>query len=99
MNMRAYQDYIKAELMVLIPVLYIIGEFIKKTDRIDNRFIPMILGICGITLSLLYVFATEGVTALGSFTAITQGILVAGASVYAYELKDHIGAKEDEEDD
>ena len=99
MNMRAYQDYIKAELMILIPVLYIIGEFIKKTDKIDNKYIPALLGISGIFLSLLYVFATEGVNALGTFTAITQGILVAGAAVYAYEFKDHIGAKEDEEDD
>ena len=97
--MRAYQEYIKAELMILIPVLYILGEFIKKTDKIDNRYIPTLLGISGIFLSLLYVFATEGITALGAFTAITQGILVAGAAVYAYELKDHIGAKEDEEDD
>ena len=98
-NMRAYQDYIKAELLVLIPVLYILGEFIKKTDKIDNKYIPALLGISGIFLSLLYVFATEGITALGAFTAITQGILVAGAAVYAYEFKDHIGAKEDEEDD
>lgn len=96
--MREYQNYIKAELLILIPVLYVLGEFIKKTDKIENRFIPLLLGATGVLLSFLYIVATEGLTGTGLFTAITQGILVAGAAVYSNEVKEHL-KKEDEEDD
>lgn len=81
-----FSVYIKPELLILIPVLYVIGEMIKGSKTVQNRFIPVILGCTGVGLSILYVVATEGVTPLGFFTAITQGILVAGASVYANEI-------------
>ena len=96
--MRDYQTYIKAELMVLIPVLYILGDTIKLTDKIDKRFIPLVLGFAGTLLSMIYVVGQEGLSLTSLFTAITQGILVAGAAVYAYELKDHLFNKDDDED-
>lgn len=89
-----YQDYIKPELLVLIPVLYILGMIIKNTEKINNRYIPAILGLVGIALANLYVLATEGISGTSLFTAITQGILVAGAAVYANELIDHIGGEQ-----
>lgn len=80
------QEYIKPELLVLIPVLYIIGTMMKKINRIDDRCIPAVLGLVGILLSLIWIIGTEGFSALGIFTAITQGILVAGSSVYVNQL-------------
>ena len=85
-----YQDYIKPELLILIPVLYLIGIAIKKSN-IADKLIPLILGGISILLSGLYLFATEDISgskaiATALFTAITQGILIAGASVYANEL-------------
>ena len=47
--------------------------------------------MAGIALASLYVIATEGVTGTALFTAITQGILAAGAAVYANELIDQLG--------
>ena len=32
-----YQEYIKSELLVLVPVLYIIGMGLKKSKIKDNR--------------------------------------------------------------
>lgn len=81
-----YEDYIKPELLILIPVLYIAGHFIKDAEGIKNKYIPGFLGIIGVLLSLLYVVATEGFSLSGIFTAITQGILTAGAAVYTNEL-------------
>ncbi len=85
-----FMQYIKPELLILIPVLYLIGIGIKKCN-IPDKFIPLILGGVGVLLSGLYVFATtetngtqEVATAL--FTAFTQGVLVAGASVYANQV-------------
>ena len=85
-----YQEYIKPELLILIPVLFFIGLAIKKS-ALGNKFIPFILGGIGIVLSALYLVATTPMSgtqeiATALFTAITQGILVAGASVYADQL-------------
>lgn len=90
-------DYIKPELLVLVAVLYIVGMALKKS-AINDRFIPAILGVAGVLLSLIYVIGTTSVTtpqeiALAAFTAITQGVLVAGASVYVNQLVKQIGGK------
>lgn len=93
-----YQKYIKSELLVLVPVLYIIGLGLKKS-KLADKWIPLTLGIIGIVLSALWVaatspFATGQELAAALFTAVTQGILVAGTSVYASQL--HIQARKDE---
>lgn len=85
-----FLQYIKPELLILIPVLFLIGIAIKKST-IKDTLIPLILGAVGVLLSGLYVFATseiEGAQAVATalFTAITQGVLVAGASVYTDQI-------------
>lgn len=85
-----YKDYIKTELLILIPVLYIIGIGLKKSKVPDKR-IPVIIGIIGILLSAVWVTATSDIfgikdAAYAVFTSVTQGILAAGASVYANQL-------------
>lgn len=81
-----FAEYIRPELLILVPVLYVLGAIIKDSAAIQNRYIPAILGGVGIALSLLYVLGTGDFSATGVFTAITQGILVAGAAVYTNEL-------------
>lgn len=81
-----FAEYIRPELLILVPVLYVLGAIIKDSAAIQNRWIPAILGGVGIALSLLYVLGTGDFSATGIFTAITQGILVAGAAVYTNEL-------------
>ncbi|WP_262395338.1 phage holin family protein [Youxingia wuxianensis] len=85
------QDYIKPELLVLIPVLYITGLAVKAS-KIKDSLIPSILGAVSITLAALWVFATTPMRlpqdlAMGIFISITQGILAAGASVFFNQLK------------
>lgn len=85
-----YQEFIKPELLILIPVLYFIGIGIKKS-AIRDSWIPLILGGTGILLSGIYLFAVEEINgtqaiATAIFTAITQGILCAAASVYTNQL-------------
>lgn len=85
-----FQDFIKGELLILIPVLYIIGIAIKKSKIRDN-LIPTLLGVVGVSLSALWVFATSEYAgaqdiAIALFTSITQGVLIAGASVYTNQM-------------
>ena len=85
-----YQDYIKTELLILIPVLYFLGIGLKKS-KLPDKWIPLILGITAILLSAVWVIATTDIVGLKEiaaaiFTAITQGVLLAGSSVYANQL-------------
>lgn len=85
-----FQDYIKTELLILVPVLYFVGIGLKKS-RLPDRWIPVALGITAVVLSAVWVMATadiSGIREMASafFTAVTQGVLVAGASVYVNQL-------------
>lgn len=81
-------DYIQPELLILIPILYGIGEWIKAIPKIPNFLIPFIL--LGISL-LLSFFHTWGSTefvfsGVMLFTSIIQGVLIALATVGGNQL-------------
>ena len=85
------QNYIKPELLVVSIVLYFVGIGMKKTERINDKYIPTILGIIGVVISSIYIVATSIFNGYQSilmaiFTSIVQGILVAGLSVYANQI-------------
>lgn len=84
-----FTEYIKPELLVLVPVLYFIGVALKKSDAFTDNYIPLALGAISIILCWLWVFSqteTSGNYLTAIFTAITQGVLIAGASVYTNEI-------------
>lgn len=85
-----YNEYIKSELLILIPVLYFIGIRLKKS-KLPDKWIPLTLGLTAIILSAVWVISsceigTYQELASAIFTAVTQGILAAGTSVYANQL-------------
>ncbi len=96
MDMELYKEFIKPEILILIPVLYLIGVMIKSTTLIKDKYIPLVLGIVGIVLVTVYILATEGAENIymAVFTAVTQGILCAGASVYVNQLVKQLGKSE-----
>lgn len=93
-----FEEFIKPELLILIPVLYILGIGLKKS-KLSDTLIPLTLGGISIGLSMLWVVATNDFftfkdVVYAIFVSITQGILSAGASVYINQLyvqskKDH----------
>ena len=93
-----YQDYVKTELLILVPVLYAIGIGLKKS-KMSDRWIPIVLGVFAVLLSAVWVIATTEISgvqeaAFAIFTAVTQGILAAGASVYVNQL--YVQSKKEE---
>ena len=93
-----YQEYIKTELLILIPVLYFTGMGLKKSMIADKK-IPLIIGLVSIILSAIWVVATCEISgikevAFAIFTAVTQGILLAGATVYVNQL--YVQSKKEE---
>lgn len=82
--------YIEPELYITVPVLYVLGMMLKKSV-IDDKWIPIILGVMGIALVTAYkltLYLPTDVETIASFVfaGITQGILCASASVYANNL-------------
>lgn len=89
-------QYIKPELLVLIPILWFVGFCIKKSN-IKDTFIPLILGGAGIILATVWIFGnvqTDFANCL--FAGITQGILCAAASVYGTQI--YIQAQKDKKE-
>ena len=80
-------NYINPELIVLVPVLYVLGLMIKDGIAIPNTAIPAVLGGVGVLLAVAWCMATVQPVGLWAIvltqvTAVMQGILCAGAAVY-----------------
>lgn len=89
--MEAIQSYIQPELLAIVPVLYILGMWLKRSEKVHDAKIPRILGLVSIILALIYTLASVPLTDYRSvlkavFVAVTQGILCAGSSVYFNQL-------------
>lgn len=89
--MEQIMTYVKPELIVVAVVLYFLGQGVKKSQTIKDKYIPLINGGAGIVLCGIYIFATSSCQtgqeiAMAAFTAITQGILVAGLSTYVDQI-------------
>ena len=92
-------NYVKPELLIVAVVLYFAGVGLKKAEAVKDKYIPLINGAVGIVICAIYVFATCVCTgsqdiALAVFTAITQGILVAGLSTYVNQIVKQTGKDE-----
>lgn len=81
-----YTEFIKPELLALIPALYACGAMLKHTEKIKDNFIPLILAGVGLVLSCLYVIGTEGLNPISVFTAVVQGLLCTASAVFANQL-------------
>ena len=84
------KEFIKPELLVLIPVLYLYGVGLKKS-QVADKYIPVLLGIASVVLSFMYIVATSILNGwqeilMAIFSGITQGVLCAGASVYVNQI-------------
>lgn len=84
-------NYVKPELLSLTVVLYFIGTGLKQAQAFKDKYIPAVLGVFGIVLSGIWVIANCPLTsvqeaAMAVFTAIVQGILVAGLSTYVNQI-------------
>lgn len=79
-----FLNYVIENRLILVPVLYIIGEFIKKTKTIDSKWIPMILLVIGIIFSVFM----NGNTIINN---TIQGVLVAGVTVLGNQMVKQLG--------
>lgn len=89
-------EFVKPELLVLVPVLYLLGAGMKKASFVRDGYIPLLLGGAGIALAVLWTLASSDISSYKDalqavFTAVTQGVLCAGGSVYVNQAVKQAG--------
>ena len=79
-------EFVTENALLLIPVLNIIGAIIKNTEKIPDKYIPIVLLFFGIL---------GAVAILGlSPESVVQGILVTGTAVYGNQVVKQIKKSE-----
>ena len=78
-------QYVKSELLILIPVLYILAKVLSNAN-VCKKNLALILLAISIFLSAIYTFATSTIPdwqgiLLATFTSIVQGTLVGGSAI------------------
>ncbi len=71
-------EFITENALLLIPVLNIVGAVIKNTEKIPDKYIPIIL----LGLGILGAVAILGL----SPESVVQGVLVTGTAVYGNQV-------------
>ena len=74
--------------LVMVPTLWVVGEFAKYTETLSNKYIPLLVLLVSLAI-------TPAV--LGSYTDphnIVQAILVAGAAVFGDQLVKQLGSED-----
>ncbi len=84
--MESVNNLIAPELLITVPVLYMLGVALKKLNVYPDKYIPLTLGIAGVLLSFLKLAAIGPISFELVFASLTQGVLCAGATVYANQL-------------
>ena len=78
-------EYIVENALVLIPVLNIIGMIIKNTEKINDKYITLILLFFGVV-------GTIAILGLSPHSVV-QGVLVTGAAVYGNQVVKQLKSK------
>lgn len=79
-------QYLKPELVVLIPVLYFLGLALKKAAFVKDNYIPLILGAVSIGLVFVYILAVEGWSMNVVWFSLIQGVLACAGAVYFNQI-------------
>ena len=71
-------SYLSEKMFPLVIFLYVVGMILKSTERIKDKYIPLILLPVGVLFSLL-------ITGL-SVDGVIQGVLATGVTVYGNQV-------------
>lgn len=80
-------EYIRSELLIITPVLYVIAKAITMSSSIEDKYIPWILIVVSVVLAGLYTFSVTDTSSfhqilMAAFSTIVQGILLSGTAVF-----------------
>lgn len=73
-----FTQYIAENALILPPFLYVLGMIIKNTEKVSDKFIPIIL----LPMGILGAIGIMGF----NLDSVVQGVLITGATVYTDQL-------------
>ncbi len=76
--MDEFIKFINDKALILIPVLFVIGQLLKNTPKVPDWVIPWVLLVIGVTGGVLII--------KDPLQGIVQGVLVTGATVLTHQL-------------
>lgn len=79
-------EYIKPELLVLVPILWYIGTKIKAAKKIEDWVIPFVLMAISVVIALSYVLIISGLNPMAMWVGIMQGLAIAVLEGYFYQI-------------
>ena len=84
-------ELLKPELIAVSYALYVIGNSLKKSAKIEDSNIPIYLGGIGSIFCIVYILATGEFfdfksIVLSICSGVIQGICAAGMSVYIHQI-------------
>lgn len=77
-----FTTYLIDKMLILIPVLYVLGTFIKNTPNVKDWVIPWVLLVIGVVAAVAIGLGAG----IPIPEAIIQGVLVTGATVLTNQL-------------
>lgn len=88
-------DYIKPELLILIPILWYLGRILKSSKKIADWKIPFILLFIAILFTVPWMLMFSGMTLMSVWFGIIQGVLIAMVQGQVYQYKQQLSIKRD----
>jgi len=86
-------NFIKPDLVILIPVLIGLGRILKSSERVCNQDIPLYLTITSIFLASSYILSVNAyenapVEYIANlvFKGVVQGTLCASLAIFGHQL-------------
>lgn len=84
-------EYIKPELLILIPLLFALGMGFKSAKTFPDNKIPLALGIIGVVMAGLWFCGSAMPTTFAEilltiFTSICHGVICAAVAVYGDQI-------------
>lgn len=84
-------NYIKPELLILIPLLYALGMCFKSAKTFHDNMIPLALGVIGVVMAALWFCGTAMPAGFAEFlltifTSVCHGVICAAVAVYGDQI-------------
>lgn len=86
-------DFIKPALLILVPILWMLGNRLKESKHVEDWKIPFWLMGLAIIFALSYVLITEGVQPMAVWMGIVQGLAIAMLQGYLFNVTKQVTEK------
>ena len=88
------ESFLTVDFKILVPILYCIGLYLKKS-KLSDKFIPLVLSGFSVIMCFIFYFSTQNYNIYDViFKSVTQGILYTAFSVYINQIKKQLLDKE-----